>query len=94
LSFKLGCPTDKLQIILYNLVPFIDYQDNLKLNWLISVEIKYVILKILKNKIKINTIQLKQELTELLYISYIKPEIIPEGLIQLIVLQWINKIKV
>lgn len=94
LSFKLGCPTDKIQIILYNLVPFIEYQDNLRLNWLISVEIKYIILKILKNKVKINTSQLKQELTELLYISYIKPEIIPEGLVQLIVLQWIYKIKV
>ncbi len=94
LSFKLGCPTDKLQIILYNLVPFIEYQDNLKLNWLISLEIKYIILKILKNKITINTSQLKKELTELLYISYIKPEIIPEGLVQIIVLQWIHKIKV
>lgn len=94
LSFKLGCPTDKIQIILYNLVPFIDYQDNLRLDWLISIEIKYIILKILKNKIKINISQLKQELKELLYILYIKPEIIPEGLIQLIVLQWIYKIKV
>ena len=94
LSNKLGCPTDKIQLILYNLVPFLDYQDNLKLNWLISVEIKYIILKILKNKTKINTSQLKKELKEILYISYIKPEIIPEGLIQLIVLQWIYKIKV
>jgi hypothetical protein len=94
LSNKLGCPTDKIQLLLYNLVPFLDYQDSLKLNWLISVEIKYIILKILKNKIKINTTQLKKELKEILYISYIKPEIIPEGLIQLIVLQWIYKIKV
>jgi hypothetical protein len=94
LSFKLGCPTNKLEIILYNLVPFLDYQDNLKLNWLITLEIKYIILKILKNKVKINTKQLKQELMELLYLSYIKPEIIPEGLVELIVLQWICKIKV
>jgi len=94
LSFKLGCPTDKIHIILYNLVPFIEYDYNLRLNWLISVEIKYIILKILKNKIKINISQLKQELTEQLYISYIKPVIIPEGLIQLLVLQWIYKIKV
>lgn len=94
LLFKLGCPINKLHIILYNLVPFIDYQDNLKLNWLISIEIKYIILKILKNKLKINTTQLKQELTELLYSSYIKPEIIPAGLVQLIVSPWIYKIKV
>jgi hypothetical protein len=102
LAFKLGCPTNKLEIILYNLVPFINYvdpanpteNDNLKLNWLISVEIKYIILKILKNKTKINTSELKQELMDLLYLSYIKPDIIPEGMIQIIVLQWISKIKV
>ena len=50
--------------------------------------------KNIKNKIKINTSQLKHELTQILYLSYIKPEIIPEGLVQLIVLQWIYKIKV
>ncbi len=94
LSFKLGCPTNKIEIILYNLVPFINFEENLKLNWLISLEVKYIILKILKNKVKINTKQLKKELTELLYLSYIKPEIIQEGLLQTIVLQWIYKIKV
>ncbi len=94
LAFKLGCPTKPLEIILYNLVPFIDQNQNLKLNWLISLEVKYSILKILKNKIRINTKELKQELAELLYLSYIKPEIIPEGLVQIIVLQWVYKIKV
>ncbi len=94
LSFKLGCPTNKIEIILYNLVPFINFEEPLKLNWLISLEVKYIILKILKNKVKINTKQLKTELTEILYLSYIKPEIIQEGLLQTIVLQWIYKIKV
>ena len=73
--------------------PFIDL-DNLKLNWILSLEIKYLILKILKNKTKINTKQLKDELSELLFNSYVKPEIIPDGMIQVIVLQWLNKIKV
>jgi hypothetical protein len=94
LIFKLGCPTNKIEILLYNLVPFIDYDHKLSLNWLISLEIKFIILKILKNKIKINTSELKKELKEFLYLSYIKPEIIPEGLIQIIVLQWVCKIKV
>jgi hypothetical protein len=94
LNFKLGCPTNKVQILLYNLVPFIEYDENLKLNWLLSLEIKYLILKILKNKIKINPNELKKELSELLYLSYIKPGIVSEGLIQLIVSQWICKIKV
>jgi len=94
LIFKLGCPIHKIEILLYNLVPFIEYDKNLSLNWLISLEIKFIILKILKNKIKINTNELKKELKEFLYLSYIKPEIIPEGLIQIIVLQWVCKIKV
>ena len=94
LAFKLGCPYKPLEIILYNLVPFIEIGYKLKLNWLLSLEVKFLILKILKNKICINTKELKNELIELLYLSYIKPEIVPEGLIQTIVLQWIYKIKV
>jgi hypothetical protein len=94
LIYKLGCPDKKLEIILYNLVPFIELSPNLKFNWLISLEIKYLILKILKNKVKINTRELKKELGDLLYSSYINPQIIPDGLIHTIVLQWISKIKV
>ncbi len=93
LQFKLGCPTNKIEILLYNLAPFINY-DHLRLNWLLSLEIKYIIIKILKNKIKINPKALKSELTDKLYESYIKNNIIPEGLINIIVQQWINKIKV
>lgn len=93
LIFKLGCPINKLQILLYNLVPFINYQ-HLRLNWVISIEIKYLILKILKNNKKINTKQLKNELFENLFNSYIKTNLIPDELIQIIVSQWIYKIKV
>lgn len=94
LLFKLGCPPKSIEIILYNLIPFIDSKQDLKLNWLISLEVKFLILKILKNKVRINTKELKNELAELLYLSYIKPEILPEGLVQIIVLQWVYKIKV
>ena len=94
ISFKLGCPTKHIELILYNIIPFMESEYNLKLSWLISLEVKYLILKILRNKIRINTNSLKTELAELLYLSYIKPEIIPDGLIQIIVLQWIYKIKV
>lgn len=92
LIYKLGCPSKKLHIILYNLVPFIEYNDNLKLKWLLSLEIKYSILKILKNKINLR--ELKKQLSELLYEGYITNSIIPKGFLQLIVLQWIYKIKV
>ena len=93
LLLKLGCPINKLELLLYNLCPFINY-DNLSLDWLISLEIKYIILKILKNKLKINMIELKNELSKILYESYIKNDIISKGLIQIIVLQWFSKIKV
>jgi len=98
LNYKLGCPNKKIEILLYNLVPFIDFKFNLSLNWLLSLEIKFIILKILKNKVKINTKQLKEELKEILYLSYIKTptgiELAPEGMIQILVLQWMQKIKV
>lgn len=93
LLFKLGCPNNKIDIILYNLIPFIKY-DNLQLTWLISLEIKFLFLKIFKNTIKINISELKNELNNILYESYIKSKLIPEGLIQIIMIQWINKIKV
>jgi len=91
---KLGCPTNKIEIILYNLVPFIGYTETLKLNWLIALEIKYILLKILKNKKRINIKELKEELNTTLNESYLKSKIIPKGLIDIIVLQWINKINV
>lgn len=93
LSNKLGCPQDKMDILLSNLVPFIDY-GYIRLNWIISLEIKYIILKILKNKIKINTEELKNELSEILYLTYIKPDLLPNGIIENLVLQWFSKIKV
>lgn len=100
LQSKLGCPINKLEIFLYNLVPFINdnnvnYDINeLKLDWLISMEIKYLVLKILKNRKKINTYELKNELSDLLNESYIKPNIISEGMIQIIASRWLSKIKV
>lgn len=93
LLFKLGCPNNKIDIILYNLIPFIKY-NRLQLTWLISLEIKFLFLKIFKNTIKINISELKNELNNILYESYIKSKLIPEGLIQIIMIQWINKIKV
>ena len=94
LTFKLGCPINKIEIILYNLVPFINFNENLKLNWLLCLEIKFIILNILKKKVNINTKQLKNELIEIIHNSYIKSEIVQEGFIKIIILQWIYKIKV
>ena len=93
LVIKLGCPKNKLEILLYNLCPFINY-NLLSLDWLLSLEIKYIILKILKNRTKINIVDLKEELKKELYKKYIDTDIIKEGLLQTIILQWFSKIKV
>jgi ankyrin repeat protein len=95
LIFKLGCPNKKIDIILYNLVPFIEYDcGQIQLSWLLSLEIKFLILKIFKNKTKINIKELKDELNNILIKDYIKPEIVPGGLIQVIMSQWVCKLKV
>jgi ankyrin repeat protein len=95
LSNKLGCPKNKLEIILYNLVPFLpDYDLNLKLDWLIKLEIKYLILLILKDKIKINILFLKNELIKLINNNYISTNLIPNTMLQIYISQWLSKIKV
>lgn len=94
LSNKLDCPNNKIEILLYYLIPFIDYKYTFQLNWVISYEIKFLIYKILKNENKINLKELKKRILLVLYDSYIKNNIISEGLIQIILLQWISKINV
>jgi ankyrin repeat protein len=86
---KLGCPPNKLEIILTNLVPFIDYPFNISIDWVISLELKYLILKLIKNSIDI-----KKELMEKLWEIYIKSEIIQEDYLGCLISQWIAKIKV
>jgi ankyrin repeat protein len=93
LMFKLGCPTKKIDIILYNLIPFINF-GYVQFGWLISLEIKYNILKIFKNKTKINLKELKNELYSFVDKTYIETGVYPIGLIQVIMSQWISKIKV
>uniref|UniRef100_A0A6C0H7V3 Uncharacterized protein n=1 Tax=viral metagenome TaxID=1070528 RepID=A0A6C0H7V3_9ZZZZ len=73
---KIYCPKNKIEIILYNLIPFIDYIFNLNLFWLINLEIKYLYLKnkilLSNNTIKSNIQEtLKNELIE----KYIKTQI-------------------
>ena len=93
LLYKLGCPNNKIELIIYYLIPFINYNNTFQLNWILSYEIKYILFKIIKNKKQINFKELKKKLLEILYDSYIKDNIVPEGLMQIIILQWISKIK-
>jgi hypothetical protein len=91
---KLECPLNKIEIILYNLCPFINYEYNLRLDWLINLEIKYLILKILKSNLKINLKFLKNEIMDNLSDTYINTNLLPINMINIFILQWINKIKV
>jgi hypothetical protein len=92
--YKLGCPTNKLHILLYNLYPFLDYTFPVTLDWLISLEIKYLILKLIRSKRKINTQELRIELGQKLYEQYIEPGLVAPGYLQVLLIQWICKIKV
>lgn len=87
---KLGCPPNKLEIILTSLVPFIDFPFNISIDWIISLELKFLILKLIKN----NTIDIKKELIEFLWEIYIKNQIIQEDYLGCLISQWIAKIKV
>jgi ankyrin repeat protein len=92
LQNKLECPKNKLDIILINLIPFIDYPFNLSINWVLSLEIKYLIKKNIKKIIDIN--EIKKNIINNIWDSYIKPAIINEDYLGIIVSQWITKIKV
>jgi len=92
LIYKLGCPRKKTDIILYNLLPFINFEQ-VQLSWLISLEVKYLILKLFKNNPRINFKELKNELNDLLYHKYVETELYTEGVIQIIIMNWINILK-
>jgi hypothetical protein len=89
---KLGCPINKLELLLVNLVPFIEYPFNITIDWVWSLELKYLILNIIKRKI--NNIDIKKDLLEKIWSIYIKNEIIQEDYLGCLLSQWIAKIKV
>lgn len=94
LNSKLGCPSSKIDILLVNLIPFIDYPFNLSNEWIISLELKYLILNLIKNSSNINLNNFKNELVDLIWSKYIQTNLISENFIGTLVFQWIIKIKV
>jgi len=92
---KLGCPKNKIEIILVNLIPFIDNLPfNLSIDWILSLELKYLILNLLKNKKKVNSLDIRNELINIIWNNYIKTEIVTEDYIGILISQWITKIKI
>lgn len=94
MSNKLGCPKNKLELILTNLVAFIDYPFNISIDWIIIYELKYLIINLIKKKKKYNSFDIKTELMNLLWETYLKNGIIQEDYLGCLISQWIAKIKV
>lgn len=49
LNKSLACPLNRIQLLLYYLIPFINYKDPIILQWLLILEIRYSIKQTMKN---------------------------------------------
>ena len=94
LNNKLGCPKNILELILINLVPFIEYPFNISIDWVIICELKYLIINLIKKKKMYNSFNIKNELMNLLWDTYLKNGLIQEDYLGCLISQWISKIKV
>lgn len=90
---SLGCPYNKLEIILTYLNPFIEYPFNISEDWYINLELKYLIIKLLKEKPNFNP-EIKNNLINYLWEYYIKTNIFQDEYIGNLISQWVAKIKV
>ena len=93
LKKSLGCPYNKLEILLTYLIPFIEYPFDLSMDWIINLELKYIIIKILKEKSTLNN-EIKNDLLNFLWKNYIKNNILHEEYLGNLISQWVSKIKV
>ena len=93
LKESLGCPYNKLEILLTYLNPFIDYPFNISEDWYINLELKYLIIKLLKEKPIFNS-EIKNNLINYLWENYVKNNIFQEEYLGNLISQWVSKIKV
>lgn len=92
LKNSLGCPNNKLEILLTYLVPFIDYPFNISSDWLINLELKFIIIKLLKEKSVFN-FEIKNELINSLWENYIRNNLFEDEYLGNLISQWVSKIK-
>lgn len=93
LKNKLCCPKNKIDIILINLIPFINYEYNISTDYILSNEIKFLIIKILKDKNNINY-KTCNELINILWKKYITNNLFTNDYIGIITYQLISKINI
>ena len=93
LKSSLECPNNKLELLLVYLVPFINYNFNLSIDWCIHIELKYFFIRLLKESQKINE---KEKNIVLTYVwnNYVKTNLIEDDYLGNLILQWVSKIKV
>jgi hypothetical protein len=93
LKSSLECPNNKLELLLVYLIPFIDYNFNLTIDWCIHIELKYFFIRLLKDSSQINE---KEKYIVLSYIwdNYIKNNLIEDEYLGNLISQWVSKIKV
>lgn len=94
LKKNLGCPINKVDILLVNLIPFIEYPFILSINWIMSLELKYIIKKNILKKNILDLNEIKINIVDELWEKYIKTELIEENYLGTLISQWITKIKV
>ena len=82
------CIYNKIDIILSNMVPFINYPFNISSVFILKNEIKYIIRNILKNDKK----EYKKILLSKLFDTYIQTNLFPEDYIGIIVYNILSKI--
>lgn len=88
---KLGCPQNKLDILLINLVPFIKYPFNISSDFIVSNEIKYLILSVIRKKSMNNN--LLKKYIDRIWNSYIKENLLTENYLGILTSQWMSKLK-
>ena len=93
LKENIFCPINKIDLILSNLIPFIDYPFNVSINYIIRNEIKYLILKIFKNKKFILNLSLKKNILNKLWNTYIYTKLFQSDFIGILTSQVISEIK-
>jgi len=81
------------ELLLVNLVPFIDYPFNITIDWVIINELKYLIINQI-NKKKYDSLTIKLNIMDALWDTYIKNQLIQEDYLGCLISLWITKIKV
>ena len=82
-----------MEILLTYLNPFIDYPFNISEDWYINLELKYIIIKLVKEKQIFNS-EAKNNLINYLWENYVKNNIFQEEYLGNLISQWVSKIKV